>query len=83
MVTLNIDLDEDVLKSATTVAEERGTTVVAMVQEFVESIRNSDNDVRAAAQEIIQISNRNKSGSGLGGRTWTREEIYEDAMSRK
>lgn len=83
MVTIQIDLDESVLKSATSVAEERGTTVAAMVQDFVESLRPSqDDEVRAAVQEIIRISDRNPSGSGSDGLKWSRDEIYDDAISR-
>ncbi len=76
MANLTISIDADLLKQARIRALQQGTSVNALLREYVEAYV-SDEEMKKAAESIIDISRRVKSGSGPEGRTWTRDELYE------
>ena len=80
MANLTLTIDEDVLRRARIKAIEQKTSVNAIVREFLESYSQADDT--KAIEEFLEIANRNASSSGPGGRTWTREEIYEERLGR-
>jgi hypothetical protein len=77
MTNLTITVDEQTLKRARMRALEEGTSVNAVLREYLESYAGVSREQREALQRILESSRESTSGSGLGGRTWTREELYD------
>jgi plasmid stability protein len=77
MVNLTITVDEQTLKKARIRALEEGTSVNAVLRDYLESYAGVSREQREALQRILASSQESTSGSGPGGRTWTREELYD------
>lgn len=75
MGNLTITIDEDSLKRARIRALEEGTSVNALLRDFLESYAGVRREQKKAVKEILTISKRSQ--SRRGERTWTREELYE------
>ncbi len=82
MANLTIVVDEQTLKKARIRALEEGTSVNAVLREFLEAYAGVSREQREAARRILASSRESTSGSGPGGRTWTREELYEERLGR-
>lgn len=76
MANLTLTVDENVLRRARIRALERGTSVNALVREFLEGYADSDRG-RTALRALGELADRVETGSGSGGRSWTRAELYE------
>ncbi|HEY8828173.1 MAG TPA: hypothetical protein VIM17_10500 [Jatrophihabitantaceae bacterium] len=76
MANLTIVIDDDLLKRARLRALEQGTSVNAVLREYLEAFAGRDT-TRTAIATLLDLSDRASSGSGPGGRTWTREDLYE------
>ncbi len=63
MANLTLSIDSEILRKARIRALEQGTSVNALVREYVETL-----DIAADG------------GSGSGGRSWTREKLYEERL---
>lgn len=74
MANLTLVIDDDVLKRARIHALERGTSVNAMVRDYLSGIAG-ESDARQAMAEFLAIAQ--KAGAGSGGRNWTRDELYD------
>lgn len=75
MSNLTIVVDDEVLRRARIRALEQGTSVNAILREFLESYSGIRSDQVSAVEEVLELSR--KSTSRSGGRRWTREELYE------
>lgn len=76
MTNLTLSIDGELLKRARMRALERDSSVNALVREFLEKLagQSTANDgIRA----FLELAKRSDSGSGPGGRTWTRDELHE------
>lgn len=82
MTNLTITVDGETLKRARIRALEEGTSVNAVLREFLESYAGVRRELLEAGRRIIESSRESTSGSGPGGRTWTRDEIYEERLGR-
>lgn len=82
MTNLTITVDEQTLKKARIRALEEGTSVNAVLRDYLETYAGVSREQREAAQRILASSRESASGSGPGGRTWTREELYEERLGR-
>jgi plasmid stability protein len=82
MTNLTITVDEETLKKARIRALEQGTSVNAVLRDFLESYAGVRRERREALQRIIQSSRESVSGSGPEGRTWRREDAYEERLGR-
>jgi hypothetical protein len=76
MANLTLTIDPDLLKRARMRALERDTSVNALVREYLERLGDpaeKPNPLEGflALTELVHAS------SGPGGRTWTRDELYE------
>lgn len=76
MASLTLSIDEDLLKRARMRALEQDTSVNALVRDYLESLAGPQRQ-RDAIDKILDLAKRSDSGSGPGGRQWTREELYE------
>lgn len=81
MANLTLAIDEEVLKEARKRAIDEGTTVNAKVREYLESYAAAHDEQRRAVERFLQVAQRQKSGSGSAERTWSRDSIYDDAIS--
>jgi hypothetical protein len=77
MANLTITVDEQTLKRARMRALEEGTSVNVVLREYLESYAGVSREQREALQRILASSRESTSGSGPGGRTWTREELHD------
>lgn len=75
MGNLTITVDEESLKKARIRALEEGTSVNALLRDFLKSYAGVRREQKKAVQEILTISDRAQ--SRRGDRTWTRDEIHE------
>ena len=76
MANLTLSVDDDVLRRARIRALERGTTVNALVRDYLETFVGPD-EVRRALDTIAEIGERSQASSGPGGRLWRRDDVYE------
>jgi len=75
MANLTITVDDEVLRRARIRAAELGTSVNAILREYMEQWTSVQEDRRRAVDRILEASRRSRASSG--GRTWTRDELYE------
>lgn len=75
-MTKNITLaiEEEVLEKARLYAARRGTTVSAMVREYLTQLASSDERIARARAEIRAMSGRE--GLAVGDRDWTRDDTH-------
>ena len=82
MTNLTITVDEQVLKKARIRALGEDTSVNAVLREYLEGYANVGDEQQRAVERILASSRESRSGSGLGGRTWKREDLYEERLGR-
>ena len=75
MKNITLSIDEDVVRTVRRYAVERGSTVNALVREFLTGIANREDRARKARQRIRQLSQQ--STARVGSISWTREELHE------
>jgi hypothetical protein len=56
--------------------------VDAVLREYLEEYAGSRREQIEAARRIIESSKKSTSGSGSEGRTWKREDAYEERLGR-
>ena len=76
MANLTISVDDNVLRRARIRSLEQGLSLNAVLREFLEKWAGDDDAVEAVAAFVDRGANQG-SGSGSGGRGWTRDELYE------
>lgn len=76
MANLTLTVDDQVLARARRRAMDNGTSVNALVRDYLASFAGED-DAMAARRELIESAKRRSGSSGPAGRTWTRDELYE------
>ena len=76
MANLTLAIDDEVLKQARIRALERGTSVNALLRDYLESFVGRDTAHRAM-REVLELARDSRSGSDGHGRTWTRDDAHE------
>lgn len=77
MANLTLSVDEAVVERAREVARQQGTSLNALIREYLEQLAG----VRAAAQVVADLDRAWAAGSGhSGGRTLTRDDAYEGRL---
>jgi hypothetical protein len=74
---LTVVIDDDVLKRARIRALQEGTSVNAVVRARLEAYAGEDTAKAAAMRRFVDWASTVHAGSGPGGRTWTRDELYD------
>ncbi len=77
MANLTIVIDEEVLKNARIRAIQEGTSVNAVVREFLQQYAGNDEEARRRAWASFLESARNSTAGSGGKRTWTRDDLHE------
>jgi plasmid stability protein len=75
MANLTIAIDEESLKKARIRALQEGTSVNALLREFLDSYTGVRREQKEAADRIAAFSRSSR--SRRGGRIWTRESLHE------
>ncbi len=76
MASLTVTVDPGVLRKARIRALEQGTSVNALVAEYLASYADLD-DARVIVAEFLEIARVAAASSGPMGRTWRRDELYD------
>lgn len=76
MANLTISIDEQTLRRARIRALEQGTSVNALVADYLASYADLD-DARTAVAAFLKRARHSHASSGPGGRTWRREDLYD------
>lgn len=82
MANLTLSIGDETLRRARIRALEQGTSVNALVREFIESYAGVRASQEEAAERILEAARRSTAGSGPAGRRWTREDLYEERLER-
>ena len=75
MANLTITIDEEVLKKARMRALAQGTSVNAILAEYLESYADLSARQEEATRALLSLSR--KARSARGRRRWTRDELHE------
>jgi plasmid stability protein len=76
MANLTLTIDDGLLLRARRRALEHGTSVNALVREYLERFAGPD-DSADVGRALVAIAERSSGSSGSAGRTWTREALHE------
>ncbi len=80
MANLTLSIDDDVLKRARIRALEQDTSVNAMVRDYLQNLvtpGTRQSGPQPGMAEFLALAKSIHASSGLEGRTWTRDELYE------
>ena len=75
MANLTITVDDQLLRRARVRAAQLGTSVNAVLRDYMESWAGGSEEKTAAVRSLLEQASRARSGSG--GRRWTRDELHE------
>lgn len=75
MANLTITVDEEVLKRARVRATEQGTSVNAVLRDYLEQYAGTRSAQEQALSNLLALSARARSRRGR--RTWSREDLHE------
>jgi plasmid stability protein len=81
VANLTIAIEDDVLKKARLHALEQGTSVNAVVREFLREYTGKASRQAEAAKRLIELAH--ESGAEVGHITWTRDEVHDRQASRQ
>jgi len=73
---LTLSIDDDTLRAARIRALQQGTSVNAVVREYLASYAGH-RSAREAMRAFLDRAAESRASSGPGGRSWTREELYD------
>lgn len=80
MANLTLTIDDEVLRRARLHAIERGTSVNALVREYLEGIARTDAELRSIVEGIDSVADAVPSRRATG---WKREELYAGRLRRR
>lgn len=83
MANLTITVDEETVKRARIRALEEGTSVNALLRDYLEEYSGVRRERSEALERILAASEEETSaGTTSGGRGWTRDDIHEERLGR-
>ncbi|HVS29003.1 MAG TPA: hypothetical protein VHE14_05595 [Solirubrobacteraceae bacterium] len=77
MANVTLTINADVLRRARLRALEQGTSVNALIREYLEGFAG-DSDSARGLRDFLASAHASAAGSGPEGRTWTRADLYDD-----
>ncbi len=80
-MNLTITIDDETLKRARIRALTQGTSVNAVLRDFLESYAGSAAE-NAARGRLAALARASTASSDQGGRSWTRDNLYTDRLDR-
>ncbi len=76
MTNLTLAIDEQILRRARIRAMQHGTSVNALVRDYIIRLAG-ESEAADGVAEFLRIVGGSGASSGQGGRTWTREELHD------
>lgn len=76
MAKLTLTIDDETLRQASRRALEEGTSVQAVVREYLEAFAGPERQ-RRALSDFVRLAESAEAASGASGRSWTRDELYD------
>ena len=73
-MNITLSVDESILRTVRVYAAERGSSVNALVREFLAGIATREDRVSRARERIRELSG--KSTARVGSRSWTRDDLH-------
>ena len=73
LMNLTLSVEETVLRAVRSYAAARGSSVDALVREFVEGIATQEDRTRRARKRIRELNAQ--SAARIGSRSWTRDDL--------
>jgi len=80
VANLTLTIDDELLKRARVLALERGTSVNALVREFLLRLAHDEAELEAIADGIDAIAD---TGPDRRRIRWTRDDLYEERLRRR
>ena len=83
MANLTITVDEETLRQARIRALEQGTSVNAVLAEYLRKFAGQHAEQQRAVHSLLSLARENQKGAGKrrtrqrGPRSWTRDELHE------
>jgi plasmid stability protein len=74
MKNITLSIEDALLDKARIYAAKRGTSVTALVREYLVQVANSDERIQRARAEIRKMSGRD--GLAVGDRSWSRDDLH-------
>jgi plasmid stability protein len=81
-MNLTITVDDETLRRARIRALNQGTSVNAVLREFLESYAGSEAE-SASRSLLAELARASTASSGAGGRTWERDDLYIDRLDSR
>jgi hypothetical protein len=78
MTNLTLAIDKDTLKRARITATNRGTTVNALVRDYLGKLANEGLDQRAMLRDMFLMADTIGAKSNPAAKRWTRDEINSE-----
>ena len=75
MANLTITIDDEALKKARLKALEQGTSINALLRNYLESYAGVHGRQQQASRAILGLASRSRSSSGSA--SWTRDDLHE------
>ena len=76
VANLTLSIDDETLRAARIRALEQGTSVNAVVRDYLSTYARPGS-ASEAVRAFLERAARSGASSGPGGRTWTRDELYD------
>jgi plasmid stability protein len=75
MKNITLSIDDALLDQARVYAAKRGTSVTALVREYLIQVANADDRIQRARAEIRKMSGRD--GLAVGDQHWSRDDLHD------
>jgi hypothetical protein len=75
MKNLTLSLDEPLLRQARQVAAARGTSLNAMIREYLREVTERESGTEHARRRIVDMCRSMQ--AEVGARSWTRDDLHE------
>ena len=75
MANLTITVPEEILKSARRRALEQGTSVNALLRDYLRQFTNAQPTQAKAAARVLELSRKSRAGRGKA--RWTRDDLHQ------
>jgi plasmid stability protein len=76
MAKLTLHIDDDLLRKARIRAREEGTSVDAMVGDFLARFAGAERG-HPSLRAFLEVARESSASSGASGRQWTRDSLHD------
>ncbi len=82
VANVTLAIDDEVLQRARIRALERGTSVNALVRDFIGAFAGAG-EAEQGLREFVSSARASGARSGSSGRRWSREALYDERLGRR